>query len=198
MCPEDHVVGQLLSSNRRSFSGSQHAASMGQSHPQRIPGHCEKGQHIPKPTGRYSNVDFESQLQAPEKRISTTMYHLYIQNYQSKGLLDVFGCFWSIGPIRSHISPGQRDFLSLEKPTGATTSDGFHVRSFNQLLATCSMYDIFTYLQVILRANVGKQSSTMEHIWVVVGKCWETLTVTVVLQSIPHSFPIFNLVPSSA
>ena len=27
----------------------------------------------------------------------------------------------------------------------------------------CSMYGIFTYISVIFRANVGKYSSTMEH-----------------------------------
>ena len=33
----------------------------------------------------------------------------------------------------------------------------------------CSMYDIFTYIWVIFRANVGKYSSTMEHMGHVSG-----------------------------
>ena len=31
------------------------------------------------------------------------------------------------------------------------------------LLPICSMHGIFTYIWVIFRANVGKYSSTMEH-----------------------------------
>ena len=37
----------------------------------------------------------------------------------------------------------------------------------------CSMYGIFTYIWVIFGANVGKYSSTMEHI----GNCFEIAKV---------------------
>ena len=33
-----------------------------------------------------------------------------------------------------------------------------------QTVPRCSMYGIFTYIWVIFRANVGKYSSTMEHL----------------------------------
>ena len=37
----------------------------------------------------------------------------------------------------------------------------------------CSMYGIFTYIWVIFGVNVGKYSSTMEHLGIAMGKLEE-------------------------
>ena len=68
----------------------------------------------------------------------------------------------------------------------------------------CSMYGIFTYIWVIFRANVGKYSSTMEHMGLRIAQnyChrigwWENLQENPIFDGKNHGFRLrFSLKPT--